>query len=281
MIPEGYRLLTSADIGKVFGVDLEPSIFIDTSATLTNSIITASFVALDSSNEDLDSSNDLIRGAYVEDGWGYQIEFNYGIYSYHYFVKLGEFDQEYVDEINSISNINGTITAVGYNGNDSWNTWLYVKDIEASDPYNITSTRPKITINCKGKIMTKDLTITREFWDGSYEEVVNGYTVTLQLGTYLSRNPFTSDTGYTYSIDGGVTKIPLYNKSVPIVLNNVQTIGFYGTSALSLHLGSTPEGSEYGYVHGGNGIYENVISVDKDTTIYVSASEYGSGGGSD
>jgi hypothetical protein len=144
--------------------------------------------------------------------------------------------------------------------------------LTANGSYNVRS-RETVVVNVP--------IVTTEQWDGLYEEIVSGYTVTLQLGTYYSRNPFTSDTGYTYSIDGGVTKIPLYNQKVPVVLDNVQTIGFYGTSAISLHLGSTPEGSEYGYVHGRNGVLENIISIDKDTTIYVSASEYASGGGND
>lgn len=148
-IPNGYRLLTIDDVGKVFGVDLEPSIFIDSSATLTNSIITASFVGLN-------SSNNFIRGVYMEDGFEYQIEFNYGTYSYFFFVTHGGFNQDNVAEINAVSNINGTITAVGYSNDDDWNNWLYVKD--KADPYNI-----KIKNKEGIKLLTKDKTI--EFTD--------------------------------------------------------------------------------------------------------------------
>ena len=146
-------------------------------------------------------------------------------------------------------------------------------DITESGTYDVTS-KASVVVNISGGSAGEE-------WDGSYTESDLGYTVTLQLGTYNTRNPFTSDTRYTYSVDGGVTKFPLYNQSVPITLSNVQTIGFYGNSAIALFLGSTLKGVEYGKVHGGNGIYENIISVTEDTTIYVSAAEIGSGGGSD
>ena len=346
-IPEGYRLLTVEDVGKVFGVDLEPSIFIDSSATLTNSIITASFVALDNSNVDLNSSNDLIVGAYVEDGWGYQIEFNYGIYSYHFFVKLGEFDQEYVDELNSVSNINGTITAVGYNNDDSWNNWLYVKDVDPKTQFitgmnalaesivnkagssgkktikemktlvdglktefvtqekTVTPTKSsqavtpdsgkdglsKVTVNAipsnyitpsgsleitengthdvtdKASVVVNVPSVVAEQWNGAYEEIVSGYTLTLNCTSDVL-----NDDTYMYSIDGGTT----YNQftSEVMTLENITQIRFK-TTAVShnyMKVGTTSGGGEI--TAGLQSAETENITLSSDIAYYIGRYTY-------
>lgn len=346
--PEGYRLLTVADVGKVFGEDLETKIYIDTSVNLQGSSI---FVK----DEVVELTNFILTSYLYSDGYGVympRIDADDIVSNGVICVPLWEGSVHWLVAEHGDTHVTNGLELTDFNTDINWNTWLYVKD---RDIYDQTVKGTKFTIKCAGQKMVNDLKInvdvevlnaqertvtptkstqyiyplyeynalskvtvhpipntyitptgtkdidsngehdvttyakvnvqvpipTIEQWAGAYEEISSGYTVTLQLGTYLSRNPFTSNTGYTYSIDGGVTKIPLYNQSVPIVLNNVQTIGFYGTSALSLHLGSTLDGSEYGYVHGGNGVVENIIYIDKNTTIYVSASETGSGGGND
>lgn len=211
-IPEGYRLLTSADIGKVFGVDLEPSIFIDTSATLTNSIITASCVRLD-------SYNDFILGAYIEDGFEYQIQFRYETQYATHFVQFGEFYQDIVDNINAISNINGTITAVGYSNDDNWNNWLYVKDIEVADPYSI-----KIKNKEGIKLLTKDkdihfdddvkITIDESLLGGGEAKKYN-FTLYQDIDTGGNSDQY-------YSVDGGAFEVvPYADNSVSLTGNTL------------------------------------------------------------
>lgn len=146
-------------------------------------------------------------------------------------------------------------------------------NITENGTHDVTS-KASVVVNISGGSASEE-------WDGSYTESDLGYTVTLELGTYGSRNPFELGFTFTYSIDGGVTKIPLSGQTTPIVLNSVQTIGFYDTSAAALYLGTSISGNELGYVHGGNGVYEKIINVENDMIIYVSVSATNAGGGSD
>lgn len=219
---------------------------------------------------EIEVSDEFVEGAYDM----YSITFNGNTWNVPKNVVQIEFSDKNVEGVPTL----GSITI----GGATWNLVSadFVNNAVANKQNKLTAGEG-ISISEDGVISVTFTAPVTEEWDGSYEEISNGHTVTLQLGTYDPRNPFTSDTGYTYSIDGGVTKIPLYNQNAPVVLNNVQTIGFYGVSAICLYLGSTPEGNEFGKVHGGNGIYENIITIDNDTVIYISASEMGSGGAGD
>ena len=156
------------------------------------------------------------------------------------------------------------------------------------DEYIIPSGELEITENGthdvtdKASVVVNVPSVTVEQWDGSYEEISSGFTLTLELGTNRDGDQFTTNYQKYYSIDGGVTKVQLYGLTPPVVLENVTEIIFYDESmGTGMGIGSTISGAEYGGVHSGSGIYELKISIDKDTTMYLSTSTTPSGGGSD
>lgn len=155
-IPSGYRLLTAEDVGKVFGVDLETTAYVYFADDYAN------FEVLGTSKIQL---TDFITYEYTGDMGGAYISFD---------SSVSGADNLWLNAPTSFETCTiaeGTELTT-FNTDADWNNWFYVKDIV--NPYNITSSKPKITINCKGKLMTKDLTISRELWDGSYEDINDG-----------------------------------------------------------------------------------------------------------
>lgn len=133
-IPEGYRLLTKDDVGKVFGKDLELQIYIDTSADPVSDIFIGNrtnFINEDDGIIHLD----------------YSSLSNHTIYYYSWYISSNDvitMDENLVVEI--------------YYDDDNWNNWFYVKDIP--DPYTITiKNKSGITLLVEGKYLTKDITI--------------------------------------------------------------------------------------------------------------------------
>ena len=89
--------------------------------------------------------------------------------------------------------------------------------------------------------MTKDLTITRELWDGSYEEIFNGFRLTLNVNEYIA-NGAHGDV-FHYSIDGGSTWVSLNQEQ--IILEGVTEIKFnFEFSSGMVPVGTTVGGSE-------------------------------------
>ena len=173
-IPEGYRLLTKDDVGKVFGTDLELEVYIDNT-------VQPSFYSPDdygSTTINLTNFIELIIG--------------YGYPPYDDFTSTEEntirFNQSVirVDWINSSAfgyNVEWVITdytftenveITSYNTDSDWNNFFYVKD--KSDPYNIKLTEPKLTIHCEEQTMKKDIVVQTDVYDGTVEggEVVEG-----------------------------------------------------------------------------------------------------------
>lgn len=160
-IPNGYRLLTSDDVGKTFGTDLESIAYFDTSVILTGA---ESYFATDVEIPLIDGLLNTYGGSNAN-----ILLNNYGVSELVWEASSG-WRISNIDmgtSVNTVGNFNDSIT-------ENWNNWLYVRDIGWVEPYNIISSKPKITINCKGKFMTKDLKIIRELWDGSYEDINDG-----------------------------------------------------------------------------------------------------------
>ena len=146
-IPEGYRLLTSEDVGKTFGVDLESKIYID-SSVIPNTFTSASdyipLVIFENTsleifiNDPLDQERNVgifafstYNGETPTDG--------YTLYS----DASGDWTSSNVDLVNNLE-LTYTIKEVYFGGTFSGsnieveeNTWLYVKDY-IPDPYVIT-----------------------------------------------------------------------------------------------------------------------------------------------
>lgn len=136
-IPEGYRLLRSSDVGKTFGVELEPLVYFDDSVSpnnvskrvsLTNFIDTV----IDFGNLTGIRFNNII----IYDSWDHSGWLGYTNYQFESNVEITSYNTDY-----------------------EWNNWLYVKDI-ATDPYIVTiSNKNGITLLVEGKYLTKDITI--------------------------------------------------------------------------------------------------------------------------
>ena len=252
-IPNGYRLLTSSDVGKVFGVDLELEVYIDSDEYPISTFPTG-------------TSAEITNFAEVK--WEYEAGFDQNMHVIYIennavFRAGWVFTNAYGSNIYTMSNNTKVET---YNTDTDWNTWFYVKDI--ANPYTITSSKPKITINCKDKLMTKDLTITRELWDGSYEEIVSGFTLTLNCASAVINYEYN-----LYSLDDGAT----WNQftSETMILQNVTQIKFSETAngLTYLKVGTTEGGQDIASMLG----YEsdNII-LTADTTWYVwSVVDYG------
>ena len=153
-IPNGYRLLTSQDVGKVFGTDLELEVYIDTSISIDSIRTSFSIMNFD---EDINLTNFLVFRresnsdgdeyyyAYIKDSSNTYI-INYNLDKATYWWALSQYTFTENVEITS------------FNTDGNWNTWLYVKD--KADPYTITiSNKSGITLLVEGKYLTKDITI--------------------------------------------------------------------------------------------------------------------------
>ena len=170
MIPEGYRLLTAEDVGKVFGIDLEVTVYV----YFENDYV--DFPSFWSSQKQL---TDFITYNYAGYLGGAYISFDSGIISGADNLWLNAtppFEYCTITEGTELTT---------FNTDADWNTWLYVKDIEVADPYSI-----KIKNKEGIKLLTKDKTI--EFTDDVKvtidESLLGGgeaeppYTLNLTLG---------------------------------------------------------------------------------------------------
>lgn len=87
--------------------------------------------------------------------------------------------------------------------------------------YKITTSKPKIVIHCEWKEMTNDIVITNEIYMGEFEEISNGFTLTLEvISGYEDR--YVNNSLYTYSTDGGETWNTI--SSAKVVLEQVEKI---------------------------------------------------------
>lgn len=223
MIPEGYRLLTRSDVGKTFGVDLESMVYF-------NEEVTPRFCITSSGGLNLTNFCEERRDylPYAEE------EISSGIYlygntnDYIYFELAGTFWPTEAD----LSGVEITSFDIG----TDWNNWLYVKDIETTDPYNI-----KIKNKEGIKLITKDKDIhfnddvkitidesllggegeSLEEYDGSWESA-GGFTA-IFAETYATHVDYVS----YYSLDNGTTwenaNNFVYNK---LELDNITQIKF-------------------------------------------------------
>ena len=118
-IPDGYRLLTKDDEGKTFGVDLEPTIYIDTNF-IDDYYEWNTVTLLESPKINVDGYANDVGKFYFKDILFYN--------------DYDSFDLSAVETINSMV-LNDTITGFNdsYTGSSSsgvlaWNNFLYVKD---------------------------------------------------------------------------------------------------------------------------------------------------------
>lgn len=106
-MPEGYRLLTANDVGKTFGVELESTVYFDTSVDVP-SYSTSPFYL----------TNFLY---YKQDG---------RVYAYYINNSYIGFAGAYITSESYTFTTNLEITS--YDTNYQWNNWFYVKDIQSS-----------------------------------------------------------------------------------------------------------------------------------------------------
>lgn len=214
-IPEGYRLLTKDDVGKVFGTDLELEVYIDDT-------VQPSFYPPDdygSTTINLTNFIELIIG------YGYPpyddftsteentIRLNQSAICTHWINSsaFGYNDIWYITDYTFTDNVEIT----SFNTDMDWNNWFYVKD--KPDPYNIKLTEPKLTIHCEGATMEKDVVVQVDVYDGTVEggEVESGggaknFTLTIET-EYADASTISS---IQYSVDGndlvdtGITTAP-------------------------------------------------------------------------
>lgn len=219
-IPEGYRLLTSADIGKVFGVDLESMVYFDEDVTPT-------FY--------LTSIGELNLTNFCSEERGYLPVAEYNIKSGIYLNGSGYIYYE----VSSISfspteaDLSG-VEITSFNTDYSWNNWLYVKDIEVADPYSIKiKNKEGIILQTKDKTIeyTDDVKITiNESLLGGGEAKKYNFTL------YQDSDPGGNSDQY-YSVDGGAFEfVPYADNSVSLTGNTLvifsqyyRTIGVYVT----------------------------------------------------
>ncbi len=287
-IPSGYRLLNENDNGKIFGVDLEPTIYIDNTAYVEPDIGAGSFYLYLGADflGPLVSSCVFYEFFYSESSSGsVTIRFNC-----HHIEGNSPLTNKIYDGSNWINgtyvDITQPLTLYKTTGSISTSVsgvydlinWLYVKDKveepeEEQDPYNIKLIEPKLTIHCEGATMEKDIVVTVdtvEEWDGSYTESdtdpsVSGYTVTLE-GTFDYGGSYIK-----YKINGGDV-VSTEGASSPIVLEGVETIVFSGGSgSYGFNVGTTPNGSEIGSFQ----VEEVTYNPTSNITLYISS--YGGG----
>lgn len=113
MIPEGYRLLTAEDVGKVFGVDLETTAYAYFAGDYAN------FEVLGTSQINL---TDFITYEYDSNMGGAYISFDSGIVSGADNLWLNT-----PPSFETCTIAEGTELTTFY-ANTDWNTWFYVKD---------------------------------------------------------------------------------------------------------------------------------------------------------
>ena len=134
-IPNGYRLLTAEDVGKVFGVDLERVVYCDTnvipiSTSRNDPVYLTNFAHQTNAMGEVEVCYILKNG--VMDG--YQTPM----------YEFGTWKNESIE-------MNENMSVTSYHTDVEWNNWLYVKDIEVADPYSI-----KIKNKEGIKLLTKD-----------------------------------------------------------------------------------------------------------------------------
>lgn len=198
-IPNGYRLLTSADIGKVFGTDLESMVYFDEDITPTFNL--TSIGSLNLTNFCKEERDYL---PYAE------AEISSGIYlngsGYIYYELAGMFSPTEAD----LSGVEITSFNTDYN----WNNWLYVKDIEEEDieDEKVIVTKSKLT-TLGDKVRRIKGTSTKYTLDQINEELDNVSSgggssggVDLEETMYfIIGTDSASAVGITYSNDYGKT----------------------------------------------------------------------------
>lgn len=139
------------------------------------------------------------------------------------------------------------------------------------NPYNITTSKPKIVIHCEEKVMANNLVITNEIYMGEYEEIVSGFTLTLMQNTKTNyAGVITSNTYAEYSLDNGNTWTKFYGLSLPLVLENVSTISFRvaggdGSSGAFI-IGTTSTSSDVADL---NAQQSTIITITENKTLYI------------
>ena len=280
-IPEGYRLLTAEDIGKVFGVDLERVVYCDTSVT---PISASGFdpVHLTNFAEQTNTMGEVEVCYIAKNGVmdGYQTSM----------YEFGTWKNESIE-------MNNNISVTSYHTDVEWNNWLYVKDIETTDPYNI-----KIKNKEGIKLLTKDkdihfdddvkITIDESLLGGGGSEET-GYTLTLKQYSDESKYkyyPF-GDTsgGFQYRINGGEWQT---FANAPITIENVRTIQFfahataeYGCSLVVKQnnnvnsIYDTEIYCNYDYTDEPNNEQSFCMCLIEDTTLYIGGTRVSMSGG--
>lgn len=111
-------------------------------------------------------------------------------------------------------------------------------------------------------------------WDGAYEEISSGFTLTLDCAQEILNNA-----KYTYSLDGGQTYNQFTNPASGtsiITLENVSQIKFKAeNSYLDWYIGTTFGGHDIAGLYG-DGESEN-IEITENTTWYLRLVGGGSG----
>ena len=194
-IPEGYRLLTAEDIGKVFGVDLETTVYIDTGVSLSMS--EDYFVKDQTTN----LTNFLQASNLYDPGYEWYIpridaNLNYNL------IWEGSVGWIINSDYDPVSASEG-LEVTSFNTDYSWNNWFYVKDIV--NPYSIKiKNKEGIKLLTKDKKLTDDVTVTIDeslLGGGSSGGVDLDYGITFCIRS----NSFTFGSGFSYSLDYGNT----------------------------------------------------------------------------
>lgn len=288
-IPQGYRLLTAEDVGKVFGVDLELGVYIDTEISLTNS---SSIFTYNKTN----NLTNFIQSSYLYNpGYEANVAKIECTQTDNYILWEESVGGWYVAYGNIITMFESTEITSFNTEIENWNTWFYVKD--KFNPYNI-----KIKNKEGIKLITKDKTI--EFTDdvkitidesllggGGSEET--GYTLTLNQysnETKYKYYPF-GDTsgGFQYRINGGEWQT---FANAPITIKNVRTIQFfahataeYGCSLVIKEnnnvnaIYDTEIYCKYDYTDEPNNAQSFCMCLIEDTTLYVGGTRDSMSGG--
>ena len=275
-IPNGYRLLTSADIGKVFGVDLETTAYVYFE---NDSVEFPTFWDIDK------QLTDFITYNYEGELGGAYISFDSGIVSGAdnlWLNGLPPFEYCTVAEGTELTT---------FNTDADWNTWFYVKDIIEK----VIITKSKIT-NLGDKVRAKTGTSINYTIDAMADAVENLQVGVNEEDIYTSLNEMKFGSGYmltlnidsakvtlnnadfTYSLDSGMT----WNQytSTTMVLEDVTKIMFsWGVGHTAVKVGTTAGGSDI--VKCERDIDSDDIILTEDTVWYVSSYYTGVGGGSD